>query len=453
MGWVIAFSSPLAGLFLSIIPLVAFIVLSKPSIIIYSLLFFLPFQSIPIFAQNIAGITGAKLSNFLAGGALIVLLMKEKNFLSFRDPLEKKTLFYMTAYFLFFSIAFFRSIENLSLLHSLNPDQFQSSTVSYVLSFYVRPALYLVAPLFILKSLHTAEEINRAVDALIAASSVLSALVLVVMLMHFGEFSRGRGGVQELCSTYLGMHYNSVGTILLISAPLLIIKALEKGLVWKMGLAMTIMALLFLQSRSALFTFLGTGLLLLWVMKRKKILLVATALVVIAALFWLPPMLMKGITSGVEKGTADAVFSGRISHLWIPLLREWIANPNKFIFGAGQYGLMTSPLWKSGFLVQAAQAHNAFLNFFLNNGILLLILFVSCITRFTIKARNACKKINTPLCWALFTSVVAYLIGTMSERVIYPHNDNMLLLPIIALLINLIRLHNSRQGQSKNHSK
>ena len=58
LGWVIAFSSPLAGLFLAIIPLVAFIVLSKPSIIYIFSAFFSSLQSIPIFAQNIAGIPG-----------------------------------------------------------------------------------------------------------------------------------------------------------------------------------------------------------------------------------------------------------------------------------------------------------------------------------------------------------------------------------------------------------
>ena len=136
----------------------------------------------------------------------------------------------MTAYFLFFSIAFFRSIENLSLLHSLNPDQFQSSTVSYILSFYVRPALYLVAPLFILKSFTQLKKSTGQLMPSLLRHLFLSALVLTVMLMHFGELSGGRVVVHELCNIYLGMHYNSVGTILLISAPLLIIKALEKGL-------------------------------------------------------------------------------------------------------------------------------------------------------------------------------------------------------------------------------
>jgi len=394
-----------------------------------------------MFAQNIAGIPGIKLSNILAGGTLIVLFMKEGNLFRFRDPLEKKTFFYMAAYFLFFSIAFFRSIENLPILHRLNPNQYQISPISYTLSFYVRPTLYLVAPLFILKSLHTAKDINRAVNVILTAIFLLSVFVIIIMSMHYGELSGGRRVVKELCDTYLGMHYNSVGTILLISGPLLIVKAIEGGLLCKIGLILSTIALLFLQSRSALLTFFGSGVLLFWVLEKKKYLLVSAFLITICFMLWLPSILVEGITSGVEAGTVDAIFSERISHLWIPLLEEWLANPMKIILGAGQYGLMTSPLWESGFLVQAAHAHNAFLNFFLNNGIILLILFVFYIARFTIKAGRACKEINTPLCWALFISLIAYLVGTISERYIYPHLDNMLLLPIIALLINLIRLH------------
>ena len=61
-----------------------------------------------------------------------------------------------------------------------------------------------------------------------------------------------------------------------------------------------------------------------------------------------------------------------------------------------------------------------------------------------LKAWKACKQINSPICWALFMSIIAYISGSMTGRNIYPHHDNMLIFPVIAILINFVRIHSQK---------
>lgn len=433
--------TPIIGLVCIFAPLLACIVFSRPKIILFILLFYLPFQSVPMLSQNIADIPGVKFFNIIALGAFIVVILKQGNLLKFQDSIEKKTFIFFFVYFFFFSVSFFRSIDNLTLIHSLRPELFHNSKASYILSFYVKPCLYLIPPLFILKTLKNIQDINAVINVLMFSIFFLSCSVVIIGVLHFGDLMQGRGAIRELCSKHLGMHYNSVGTIYIICAPLLIFKALGKKWFWIMNLIIGISAILILQSRSTLLVVIASGGMLLYVLEKRKILISAIVLFGFIGAVMLPEILVQGFATGLEEKNADALLTGRISRLWIPLISEWGSNYWRLLFGVGQYGLMLSPLWASGFLVQAVHAHNAYINFFLNNGIVLLVLLIFVISKSMLRAWYWCKKIDSPLCFTLFFSILSYLVGGISERYIYPHTDNMILLPLIAILVNLIRLH------------
>jgi len=66
---------PGAGLLCALLPFSGWLVLRRPKTILFLLLFFLPFQSIPLFSQNIGGVTGVKPANLIAASALLVLFM------------------------------------------------------------------------------------------------------------------------------------------------------------------------------------------------------------------------------------------------------------------------------------------------------------------------------------------------------------------------------------------
>jgi O-antigen ligase len=218
-------------------------------------------------------------------------------------------------------------------------------------------------------------------------------------------------------------------------------KALEKHPFWIANFAFAVLTIIFLQSRSALLVFLVSNALLLLLLKRKKLLIFFSGTLLAVSLLWLPETLIHGFTTGFDSGTADAVLTGRVDRLWIPLVTEWLENPRKLFFGAGRYGILTSPLWVQGFLIPTSHAHNAFLDFFLENGIILFGFLVFFIITFMTASWRVCKQIDTPLCWSLFVSLFAYLVATITDRQLFPNVENMLLFPSIALLINAIRLH------------
>ena len=98
--------------------------------------------------------------------------------------------------------------------------------------------------------------------------------------------------------------------------------------------------------------------------------------------------------------------------------------------------MMTSAAYQTGFLVEATHAHNAYIDFFLNCGIILLMLLVGFIIRSMKYAWGMGRKINDGLYWALFLCILSFLIGAFTQRDFLPKHENLFLFPVTALLIN-----------------
>jgi hypothetical protein len=167
----------------------------------------------------------------------------------------------------------------------------------------------------------------------------------------------------------------------------------------------------------------------------------------------LSPTLQTLATQGIRGShfTLDSLLTDRSSSMWIPLIGEWVSDNNLLLFGAGRYGILTSPMWHVGRIFQAEHAHNAFIDFFLDSGIILLIaLIVSLALLFTIAWRFG-RRLQSPLYWCLLVCLFAYLMGTVTGQSFYPSYMNMLVYPIAALLINVARhgrLHLQPEAQA-----
>jgi O-antigen ligase len=104
--------------------------------------------------------------------------------------------------------------------------------------------------------------------------------------------------------------------------------------------------------------------------------------------------------------------------------------------------MMTSPAYFKGTILQVDTAHNAFIEFFLDNGIILFLIMIFYIFKLLKLAWYNVKAINSDVGWALFVSIICYFIATISGRNIYPTPQNMFLFPIIALMVNYLRCKN-----------
>jgi len=281
-------SNPITGFVFALVPIIFWAILQHQYTILVLLLFLMPFHSSPYLAQNIMGISGFKPFNLIAATALLFLFIRGANPLRFKDSLEKKTLVFLFIYFVMFSLVFFRSLENISLFSQyLTLGSFKSSKISYILSFYIRPSLYLVSFLVILKTVTEKSEIMLIVSVIAGVLFLLSCYIIIIGFTHLGEFARGRQYIAELTLKYLGMHYNPVGTIYLVCGPIILYKALGKNRFWIFNFILAFIALLFLQSRTALLTFCGSSFLLLFLLKRTKLLIVLSGVLFSTFLFLL----------------------------------------------------------------------------------------------------------------------------------------------------------------------
>ena len=404
-------------------------------------LLLLPFQSSPIVNANLAGIQGLKPFSILAVVALVLELSRQPPW-RFRDSSERSALSWYLVYLVAFFVVFARSIPHLPTFHAEMPDQFRDSVVDYFLSFFARPALSTCLFALIIRQFQSEREIDLVLRTMRISMAVLSITVLTIILGTPDIYSSGRGHMAETFQDYLGLHYNSLGTIYILTGPILVFLALEDGVPAKLNATLAAVVIATIQSRSSLVIFWLQSLVLLW-MSRKGLLLLAMNLIGTGALLiWTAPAVSSVQASGLSPHlhAVDWALSGRIGFLWAPLLSEWSADPTRLLWGAGRYGILVSSHFGTGDMVRATHAHNAFIDLFLDTGIAGVIAVVSLVTAGLARAWRVGRSIRDPMFWALALCLGGYLAGTVTERGFFPSYDNLLVFPIVALLVNVARV-------------
>jgi hypothetical protein len=414
--------------------------------------FILPFQIVPFLTDNLLGIQGFKPFNLLSAAVLAYLVFDTAP-LHATDKIERTSIRIFLLYFATLAIALIRSIPNAPLLHSRGPGSFQEPYFNFILSDCIVPTFYLLPFLFILKRMRSFQELERITTVICLSILLLSITFVALVLMNPSVLLSGgpsgmanpanRSEMAELCETYFGVHYNIIGSIYISTVPLLVYRALTRGGLWIAALCLSLLAVLFLESRSALLTVAASCSLFLILRRRFVILIVGALAAGVTSLLWIAPTIQALFSIGFDSGpgvSADALFTGRVDYIWLPLLDEWTSDIGLFLFGAGRYGIQTSRLWDTGTFINVGQAHNAIINFFLDCGViltaaLLIFLFVGTATAWRVG-----RRLNSDLYWALFACIFGYGISMATESEILPTIENMYVFPIIAMMINLTRL-------------
>jgi hypothetical protein len=417
------------------------------------LVFMLPFQHVPFLDTNFFGIQGLKPFNLLSAVVLTYLVFRGA-LLHASDRIEQRSIRIFLLYFATFTIALFRSIPNASLFHDRFPAAFPDSSLDYILSCWIVPAFYVLLFLFTLKRMRSFQELEKITTVICFSIFLLSAAFTILVLMNPSVLqgtrdemadliSSGRAPMVDLCDTYFGIHYNTIGTIYICTAPLLLYKVLTRSALWVVPLGLTLLAILLLQSRSALVTVAVSYCLFLIQRRKFAILIAGAALVGITLLLWSGPTIgaLLSIGFGDSSGfSANSLLTGRVDYIWVPVLDEWTSDLGLFLFGAGRYGMVTSDLWYTGALIQTGHAHNAIINFFLDCGVILCSVLIVFLLVGIATAWRVGRSLDSDLYWALFACIFGFGIGMMTEREIFPTGENMYAFPIIAMMINLARL-------------
>lgn len=417
--------------------------------------FMWPFQGAPPLADNFFGIQGAKPFNLLSA-VVFAYLVFDTAPLYATDKIERTSIRIFLLYFATLAIALIRSVPNAPLLHSRFPDSVPESYFDFILSACVVPTFYTLSFLFVLKRMCSFQELERITTVICLSVALLSiAFVAVVLMNPSVQLSGDRSGMAELngagsrdemaelCQAYFGVHYNVIGSVYISVVPLLLYRALARGALWIAPLCLSVLAVLLLGSRGALLTVAASCSLFLILRRRFDILVLGAAAAGVTSLMWVGPTIEALLSVGLGSSSgvsADALLTGRVDYIWVPLLNEWTSDMGLFLFGAGRHGMGTSQLWNTGTLVQANHAHNAIINFFLDCGVILTAALLIFLCAGTATAWRVGRRLNSDLYWALFASIFGGGISMATQLDILPTIENMYAFPIIAMMINLARL-------------
>jgi O-antigen ligase/polysaccharide polymerase Wzy-like membrane protein len=408
------------------------------------LIFISPIAASPLMQMRFIEAPGAKLVNLVALAFVISFLYGRSKLLRTADRIERNALIVFAALMCVFVVAFLRSLPNVGTFHEMAQDAFPASPVEYALSRLGVPLVFAAMFVFILKYMCTPAAMSRLLETIGVAMFVLSAVIIGAVLVEPAAlFDPSRVAIARLMTNVVGMHYNDVGTFYSIAAPILLYLALKRGAFRTLNYFVALVAVTVLESRTALLVFVAMSVATLFVLGRARTLLAALPPVALIAAIALGPVLINLLSVGESAHSAislDKLLAGREERIWIPLALEWWSDPGRFWFGAGEYGILSSYMLHVGVTLAVGVAHNAYFEYFLDNGFILASCLLVGIAAFLHWSIRVGLTIRSQLYWVLLLSVAAFLIASFTGRRFYPENENVFLMPVMAMLINMARL-------------
>lgn len=360
------------------------------------------------------------------------------------DKIQKYALWLFGIYLLLFLTAFLRSIPNLPRFTAVFPNLFSTEVLPYVNYQFISPLLYALGFLYVLVLVRSAKDLLE-IFSWMAIGVVIQALIVVYCFIENPQILSGddRFGISGITDQVLGMHYNDVVATYIITGPLLLYFALKRGGGWMAAYVLSIVAVLLLESRTGIFVFAAMSFLTLLATGQANISMSWIVIAVGGCVAVFGNVLSKLLATGISGPHGFSLFfflSGRLEKIWTPLLAEWLSNSQLFWIGAGEFGILTSRILASGLMLMVAEAHNAFLEFFLDNGIVLFFAFLGAILFLLFKGFQLGRYLHCGLYWSLFLCVVGFLASCFSGRRFFPQPENAMIFPMLAALLGVARL-------------
>ena len=408
------------------------------------LLLICPLAASPPMQAHIIDLPGAKLAYLVAISFALAFLSKGARLLAALDRLERGAIRFFAIYIFVFAVAFARSVPNIPRFHAIAQDMYPSGTAEFVFSLFLLPLIIAATFIYVLKFVRSEESISRLLRTIAIAMFFLSCVVLVAIASRPEVYEdRNRFAMATLTGDVLGMHYNGVGMFYIATGPILLYLALKRGSFWTLNYFFALFAVALLESRAALFIFVTMSVGTLIALGRARTLVAAAPPIALVAAFALGPLLLQLLTMGFTEHSGVSLallLSDRGNQIWLPLILEWWSDPQRFWFGAGENGILTSYMLVSGTILAVAHPHNAYLDFFLDNGIVLLAALLVAIAFFLRWSWRLGRQIKSGLYWVLYLCVASYLIAGFIGHEFYPTWESMFMFPVIALMINVARL-------------
>ena len=339
------------------------------------LIVFMPLSASSMLPHNIGGITGLNPLNLLLVGTLVswALQRTPRGALPASAPPQALIWLYVIP-FLMASLLGSQHLGEIAVrLQALFPLSFSSLT-NYVLSVVVKPLFMVIFALLVAAAAARSRQPERLIVPMLVS-------VWAMCLMTIGYAAVSGTSLSDLSSSGsramlspLGLHANDLGRLFAIAYALILYAfaatkdaRLRVALLASMGLVVVALTLTF--SRGAFFGFAIVNLLFL-LSRRTPAGFLLSGILLLVFIMLLPAAVIERIATGWGKGL-NAISSGRVDEIWLPLLPELLRHP---IFGNGLGAIAWSEPMRAGNMQPVGHAHNAYLNAALEMGLLGLLL-------------------------------------------------------------------------------
>jgi len=251
---------------------------------------------------------------------------------------------------------------------------FFDNAAGYIRDMFGKPFTFVLYALLVAAAVQRSAQPERFVKPMVVSVAVMALLALGYTLASGMSLSDLAGTYARHFFSPLGMHANDLGRLYACAYALLLFTwdrssnlALKTLLMLCMGLV--VMALLVTFSRGAFFGFILVNIIYLFSRRHVKTLLLAAAAIPVA-LFLTPGAVWSRMTMGFGEG-ANAISAGRVGEIWAPLVPTLLDSP---IWGKGLGSIMWSQPMIDGRLAQVGHPHNAYLQAFMDMGVIGLVL-------------------------------------------------------------------------------
>lgn len=237
-----------------------------------------------------------------------------------------------------------------------------------------KPMTFVIYALLVAAAVHHSKSPERFITPMVVSSVVMALAALIFFLLSGLRLSDLAGSYARSFLSALGLHANDLGRLYACAYALLLFVwdrtasiSLKTTLVIAMGLVVLALGVTF--SRGAFLGFILVNVIYLFSRRHVKTLLLAGAAIPVA-LALMPGAVWYRITLGFGDGL-NALSAGRVGEIWTPLSTTFADSP---IWGNGLGSIMWSRPMIEGLLLRVAHPHNAYLEAFIDMGLIGLVL-------------------------------------------------------------------------------
>lgn len=313
------------------------------------------------------------------------------------------------------------------------------SVASYLFNYTSWTVLSFTPFLMIGLFYRTPEGIDKVIRILACSTMLIAAFMIMMYLLKVSDRSNFETIRAELAA-WVGMHGNDISNYCILAFPVILAWTLtKKSVLPVLSLCAIVAGTLLTFSRTGYFLIIMGLFLYLMFSGRLKWLPVTVTVLAVVLMLFIPDMILERAVMGLSEGDANELSAGRVNYLWVPLLHELINDSQKILFGMGRFGITHTDAWIQGRISNYVHAHNVFLDFVLDMGIIglsiILILFAMVMVYFFKTAKKAKETLPyySNLLNGCLVSIICFLIAGMTGRSFFPNQGNFYLWIVLGL--------------------